>query len=125
MGKVAMLSGRLATERALKTLHPKFARRCSVLYENLAALHEAGRLKYRFEIFEGFRHLGRQNALVAEGVSKAVAWHSAQISAWRLTSFRTSRPKKARCWDAHPVGIGRKLAMKLGRYSRSKRRSQA
>ena len=71
MGKVAMMSGRLATERALKTLHPKFARRCSVLYQNLAAIHEAGRLKYRLEIFEGFRHFSRQTALVAEGVLRS------------------------------------------------------
>ena len=77
MGNVAMLSGRIATERELKTLHPKFARRCSVLYENLAAIHEAGRLKYRFEICEGFRHFSRQTALVAEGVSKEEAWASA------------------------------------------------
>ena len=149
MGKIAMLSGRLATENALKTLHPKFARRCCVLYENLATIHEAGRLKYRLEIFEGFRHYATaprkfrvqrlQGVLGGETATQHVVkvdWLPKvsrkrglglppTISAWRLTSFRISRPKKARCWDAHPVGTGRKLPMKLGKYSRSKRRSQA
>ena len=77
MAKPVSIIGRSNTKRQLQTLHPKFARRASVLYENLALMHEAGRLQFRLEVFEGFRHFSRQQGLVAEGVSKAGVWQSA------------------------------------------------
>ena len=70
-------SGRIITADRMASLHPKFQPVVNRLYQNLVLAHEAGRLKYRFEIFEGFRHFSRQRALVAKGVSKAGAWKSA------------------------------------------------
>lgn len=69
--------GAILTQDRIATLHPKFAPIVKRLYQHLLATHEAGRLQFRFEVFEGFRHFGRQVGLVSEGVSKAGPWMSA------------------------------------------------
>ena len=58
------------------SLNAKFRPVARELYKFLIDSHKAGRLQFRFELFESFRSAERQDYLFAKGVSEARAGQS-------------------------------------------------
>ena len=60
-----------------KTFHPKFARAAGALNKLLIGGYETGITKTNFQIFESYRHPGRQFEVFRKGTSKALPYTSA------------------------------------------------
>ena len=60
-----------------KLFHPKFARAASALNKLLRGGYETGITKTNFQLFESYRHPGRQFEVFTKGTSKAGPYKSA------------------------------------------------
>ena len=60
-----------------KTFHPKFARAAGALNKLLVGGYETGITKTNFQLFESYRHPGRQFEVFSKGTSKARPYTSA------------------------------------------------
>lgn len=67
----------LDVNRDISLAHPHFGCQLWKLVQACEAAYSSGQAKYRWRVFELYRHPDRQDYLLHQGTTKAGAWHSA------------------------------------------------